>query len=198
LKAVNEITADIRADMKMYFKYWLHSLFQKGCDHIKLKPRPHVQNYADAQIYAAGDIKACFVLQYTITNLIAGFKFPYNRKALIYFVMEHRNMSIFESDEVQNFCERLVTSTIGEFMSNFRARFGPILISGCKWEIQRFKSMKKHIVSSSTTVPLPAHLSKPPCENLQYNAALPLQSNPAYNTMVARYVQDWPSFPPVP
>jgi hypothetical protein len=158
-----------------------------------------VQNYLDAQIYAAGDIKACFVLHYTITNLIAGFKFPYNRKALIYFVMEHRNMSIIESDDVQNFCKCLVTSTIGEFMTNFRGRFGPIIKSGCKWEIQKFKSMKKNIVSPSTPVRLLSLSSKPPCENLQYNAALPFQSNPAaYNAMVARYVQDFPNFPPVP
>jgi hypothetical protein len=47
VKTINEITADIRVDMRNYFKYWLHSLFQDCCDHIKLKERPHVQNYSD-------------------------------------------------------------------------------------------------------------------------------------------------------
>jgi hypothetical protein len=62
----------------------------------------------------------------------------------------------------------------------------------------KFKSMKKNIVSHFTPVHLPSLSSRPPSENLQYNAAHPSQFNPELNAMLARYVQSFQSFPPVP
>jgi hypothetical protein len=153
------ITTDIRNDLLDYFKYWLHILFQDCCDHIGLQKRPEVQNYADDLMYAADDIKACFIMAYTIRTIKFAFFFESNRLVLQEYLMEHRKMFIIDSNDGRtthrSFCERLISSSIDELMQRFNHRFGRKLKIGCKWEIQKFRA------NAIRPVPPIAHPTQP-------------------------------------
>jgi hypothetical protein len=174
---VKSMSRDIKRDVMKYLKYWYHSYFQKCCTFVGLEKRPGLQNYTDDLSYVKDNIKACYIMQYTLATVKRTLHYPSNRKLLAKWLMEYRDMFVTglkkkEDETHRSFAERLISSTLDDFSSRFSGRFGTRFYVGCKWEDQKFKTIRRNTPHPVLPFVHPAHPLIPPPGNLHSMAHL--------------------------